>query len=86
MESIRISDVHYEMLRDQSKKCRMKAEDLVEELIQEITQPKRRDERYLSAHRLAMAPVDFLRSGTRAPVPVPLDGTLVPLGLSRGPH
>ena len=35
MKSIRISDVHYEMLRYQSKKYRMKVEDLVEELIQE---------------------------------------------------
>ena len=35
MKNVRISDVHYEMLRDQSKKYRMKAEDLVEELIQE---------------------------------------------------
>ena len=29
---------------------------------------------------LEMAPVDLSRSGTRAPIPVPLDGTLVPLG------
>ena len=35
MKNVRISDVHYEMLRDQSKKYRMKIEDLAEELIQE---------------------------------------------------
>ena len=29
---------------------------------------------------LEMAPVDLSRNGTRAPIPVPLDGTLVPLG------
>ena len=35
MKNVRISDVHFQMLRDQSKKYRMKVEDLVEELIQE---------------------------------------------------
>ena len=29
---------------------------------------------------LEMAPVGLSRNGTRAPIPVPLDGTLVPLG------
>ena len=35
MKSVKISDVHYEMLRDLGKKHRLKIEDLIEELIQE---------------------------------------------------
>ena len=35
MKNIRVSDVHYEMLRDSAKKYRLKVEDLIEELIQE---------------------------------------------------
>ena len=35
MKSVKISDVHYEMLRDLGKKYRLKVEDLIEELIQE---------------------------------------------------
>ena len=35
MKSVKISDVHYEMLRDLGKKRRLKIEDLIEELIQE---------------------------------------------------
>ena len=35
MKSIKISDVHYEMIRDLAKKYRLKVEDLIEELIQE---------------------------------------------------
>ena len=42
MKNVRISDVHYEMLRDQSKKYRMKVEDFVEELIQENYSTKKK--------------------------------------------
>ena len=35
MKSVKISDVHYAMLRDLGKKYRLKVEDLIEELIQE---------------------------------------------------
>jgi len=35
MKSVKVSDLHYEMLRDLGKKYRLKVEDLIEELIQE---------------------------------------------------
>ena len=35
MKSIKVSDVHYEMIREQAKRYRLKVEDLIEELIQE---------------------------------------------------
>lgn len=35
MKTIKIDNVHYQMLQDLGKKWRMKPEDLVEELIQE---------------------------------------------------
>ena len=35
MKSVKISDVHFEMLRDLGKKYHLKVEDLIEELIQE---------------------------------------------------
>ena len=33
-KSVKVSDVHYQMLVDVGKRCRMKQDDLVEELIQ----------------------------------------------------
>ena len=35
MKNVKVSDVHYEMLRTLGKKYRLKVEDLIEELIQE---------------------------------------------------
>ena len=42
--------------------------------------------RRASLQILSVTSFELLRSGTKAPSPVPLDGTLVPLGSSRAPH
>jgi hypothetical protein len=42
MKTLKISDVHYSMLVEVSKKYRMKIENLVEELIQETYNSKKR--------------------------------------------
>lgn len=44
MKQVKISDVHYQMLVDVSKKWKMKPDALVEELIQETyyNKPKRK--------------------------------------------
>ena len=43
-KSVKVSDVHYQMLVDVGKRWRMKPDDLVEELIQETytNKPKRK--------------------------------------------
>ncbi len=42
MKTVRINGVHYAMLSELAKKYRMKVEDLIEELIQETYNTKKR--------------------------------------------